>query len=69
VKELLDGENIALVPPDDVEALVAKIQELAASEGLQRRLGQGAKRLSESFNWERIAEETVAFYSSLMGLQ
>lgn len=68
VKELLDGENIALVPPDDVEALVAKIQELAASEGLQRRLGQGAKRLSEAFSWERIAEETVAFYSSLTGL-
>ncbi len=69
VKELMDGENIVLVSPDDVEALVAKIQELAASEGLRRRLGRGAKRLSEAFSWERIAEETVALYSSFTGLQ
>jgi len=69
VKELIEGENIALIPPDDVEALVAKIQELTASEGLRRRLGRGAKRLSEAFSWERIAEETVALYSSLTGLQ
>lgn len=69
VKELIEGENIVLVPPDDVEALAAKIQELAASEGLRRRLGDGAKRLSQAFSWERIAEETVALYSSLAGLQ
>jgi len=69
VKELIEGENIVLVPPDDVEALAAKIQELAASEGLRHRLGRGAKRLSEAFSWERIAEETIALYSSLAGLQ
>jgi glycosyltransferase involved in cell wall biosynthesis len=69
VNELIEGENIVLVPPDDVEALAAKIQELAASEGLRRRLGDGAKRLSQAFSWERIAEETVALYSSLAGLQ
>ncbi len=67
VKELVGGENIVLVPPEDVEALVAKIQELATSDGLRRRLGQGAKRLSEAFSWERIAEETVALYSSFAG--
>lgn len=69
VKELIEGENIVLVPPDDVGALAAKIQELAASEVLRRRLGDGAKRLSEAFSWERIAEATVALYSSFAGLQ
>lgn len=69
VKELIEGENIVLVPPDDVEALVARIQELIASEGLRRCLGEGAKRVSRAFSWERIAEETVALYSSLAGLQ
>lgn len=69
VKELVEGENIVLVPPDDVEALVAKIQELIASEGLRRRLGERAKRLSRAFSWKRIAEETAALYSSLAGLQ
>jgi glycosyltransferase involved in cell wall biosynthesis len=68
-KELIEGENIVLVPPDDVEALAAKILELAASEGLRRRLGDGARRLSEAFSWERITEETVALYSSFTGLQ
>lgn len=67
VKELIEGENIVLVPPDDPEALAAKIQELAASEGLRRRLGEGAKRLSEAFSWERTAEETVGLYSSFTG--
>jgi len=69
VKELIEGENIVLVPPDDVGALVAKIQELAASEGLRRRLGEGAKRLSEAFSWERIAGKTVTLYSSFTGSQ
>jgi len=69
VKELIEGENIVLVPPDDIEALAAKIQKLAASEGLRRRLGRGAKRPSEVFSWERIAEETVALYSSFTGSQ
>lgn len=69
MKELVEGENIVLVSPHDVEALVAKIQELIASERLRRRLGAGAKRLSEAFSWERIGEETVALYSSLKGLQ
>jgi len=68
VKELIEGENIALVPSDDVEALAAKIRELAASERLRRRLGEGAKRISRAFSWGRIAEETVALYSSLTGL-
>lgn len=69
MRELVEGQNIALVPPEDVEALVAKVRELAASEGLRRRLGRGAKRLSRAFSWERIAEETVALYSSLAGLR
>jgi len=69
VKELIEEENIVLVLPDDVEALATRIQELAASPGLRRRLEQGAKRLSEAFSWERIAKETVALYSSLMDLR
>ena len=69
IRELVEGQNIALVPPEDVGALAGKIQELAASEGLRHRLGEGAKRLSGAFSWDRIAEETVALYSSFAGLQ
>ncbi len=62
VKELIERENIVLVPPDDVEALAAKIQELTASEGLRRRLGCGAAALAQDFSWEKIAKRTLEVY-------
>jgi glycosyltransferase involved in cell wall biosynthesis len=65
VRELVEGQNIALVPPDDVGALAAKIEQLASSEEARYRLGQGAKRLSEAFSWERIAKETAEVYEAV----
>lgn len=62
VKELMEGENIVLVPPDDVEALAAKIQELTASEGLRHRLGEGALALAQEFSWDKIAKRTKEVY-------
>ena len=62
VRELIEGENIVLVPPDDVEALSAKIQELAASARLRRRLGRGALALAQDFSWEKIAKRTLEVY-------
>ena len=64
-RELVEGQNIALVPPDDIGALATKIEELASSEEARYRLGQGAKRLSEAFSWERIAKETAEVYEAV----
>jgi glycosyltransferase involved in cell wall biosynthesis len=55
------------VPPDDVEALAAKIQELTASEGLRRRLGRGAAALAQDFSWEKIAKRTAEVYEEVSG--
>jgi glycosyltransferase involved in cell wall biosynthesis len=63
IEDLKEGENIVLVPPDDAEALAAKIQELAASEGLRRRLGEGALALAQDFSWDEIAKRTLEVYS------
>lgn len=63
--ELVEGENIWLVPPADPPSLAAAIERLAGDAELRRRLGAGAKALSQQFRWETIAGETVALYRAL----
>jgi glycosyltransferase involved in cell wall biosynthesis len=60
--ELIDGENVALVPPMDPPALAAAIQRLAADRDGRRTLGAGAKLLAEQFRWDTIAAATLALY-------
>jgi len=67
VKELIEGENIILVPPDDVEALVAKIQELTGSPVLRCRLAEAAKALAVAFDWGSIARRTLEVYQEVLG--
>lgn len=64
-KELRDGENMVLVPPDDAQALAAAIRTLAGSPELRRRLGEGARELSRLFDWERIAAQHLEVYRAL----
>ncbi len=64
--ELADGQNIALAPPDDVEALAAKIAALAASPERRARLGAGAAELSKLFRWDSIARKTLEVYRELV---
>jgi len=59
---LRDGENVLLVPPDDVEALAEAISRLADSPELRQRTGQGAKEMSKAFGWDSIAEQTLEVY-------
>ena len=63
--ELVDGENIALAPPDDVEALAARVEALVADPQLRDRLGCGARTLSHSFEWDVIARRTMEIYHDL----
>ena len=62
---LRDGENVLLVPPDDVTALAEAIARLADSPELRQRLGQGAKETSKAFGWDRIAEKTLEVYHAI----
>ncbi len=57
--ELIDGENVRLVPVDDSEALSLAARELAHDPAVRARIGGGAKLLARQFTWERIAQRTV----------
>jgi glycosyltransferase involved in cell wall biosynthesis len=57
--ELVHGENVWLVPPQDPAALVAAVNTLAADPALRAGLADGAAELSTQFGWERIATRTA----------
>jgi glycosyltransferase involved in cell wall biosynthesis len=63
---LVDGENVALVPPDDPAALAEAVVQLMAAPDLRRRLGEGARALAQSFSWDCIARQTVQLYQELV---
>ncbi len=64
--EVVDGENMALVPPGDPHALAACLAALAADPPRRRRIGEGARRLSALFDWDTIAARTVEVYDALV---
>lgn len=61
IGEVLDHERTALlVPPGDVDALVAAMARLAADEALRRRLGAAAREVAETrHTWRRHTERIV----------
>jgi glycosyltransferase involved in cell wall biosynthesis len=54
------GETGYLVPHGDVDALAARMLELAGDPALVERLGLCARRFAEGLTWERTADETEA---------
>lgn len=63
--ELVNRENIFLVPPEDPQALAEAIVLLAADPDLRHRLGTGAQNLSERFRWDKIAAQTLDLYRAI----
>jgi glycosyltransferase involved in cell wall biosynthesis len=63
--ELVHGENVWLVLPEDPEALAAAITTLAADTECRQRLSHGAAALSAQFSWECIAASTVELMEGL----
>ncbi len=63
--EFKHGENVWLVPPDDAAALTEAVKELAAAPQLRTTLAYNVHTLADSFTWDKIAAQTVKFYSSL----
>jgi glycosyltransferase involved in cell wall biosynthesis len=57
--ELVEGENVLLVPPDDPAAVAQAAQRLSNDPELKRRIGEGAAALAQKFTWTQIAERTV----------
>ncbi len=65
ISELVDGEEAALAPPDDPEALAGAIAALAADPVRRSCLSAGALALARQFTWEGIAEAHVGAYRRL----
>jgi glycosyltransferase involved in cell wall biosynthesis len=63
--DLEDGQDVLLVPPDDPKALAAAIARLAKTPELLTKLGRSARKLSERFSWETIAEQHLEVYCGL----
>jgi glycosyltransferase involved in cell wall biosynthesis len=66
VAEIVENENMGLVPPDDDEALADKISQVAASPQLRERLAKGAAGLANLFSWKGIAQNTMTVYEEVL---
>jgi glycosyltransferase involved in cell wall biosynthesis len=63
--EVVEGENMLLVPPRDAQALAEAARRLWRDPPLRARLEAGARALSADFSWDRIARRTAAFLNRL----
>jgi glycosyltransferase involved in cell wall biosynthesis len=57
--ELVEGENVLLVPPDAPAAISRAAQRLHGDPALKQRIGTGAAALARQFTWTQIAKRTV----------
>lgn len=63
---VLDGETGILVPPVDPEALQRAIVDLLRDPVKRQRLGNAAKRASETYlSWESVAKSTARVYENI----
>jgi glycosyltransferase involved in cell wall biosynthesis len=62
LRELLrDGENAALVPPDDAPAATRRLRALLADGDARDRLGEHARADSAELTWDARAQRVLAF--------
>ncbi|HEV8169534.1 MAG TPA: glycosyltransferase family 4 protein, partial [Pyrinomonadaceae bacterium] len=63
-----DGQNGALVPPEDAEALANAIQRISADRMLARNLGRaGRLTVLERFDGDKTAMELAALFATAVG--
>ena len=60
---IVDGETGYVIPYDDDEAFVEKLERLMDDAALRRRMGEAARRNVERFDKEKIIEEWERFLS------
>jgi len=66
--KVIDGRNGYLVEPRDVAGLREALGSVMDSEDVRRSMGTESRaRAEQLFSWRRIAEETIAVYTGLVG--
>ncbi|MDD4955177.1 MAG: glycosyltransferase [Candidatus Omnitrophica bacterium] len=66
--QLIDRENILLVPSGNAHALAEAIKNLCTDGGLRRKIEEGAFHLSKDFSWDKITCMHKELYSELTGI-
>ena len=65
-QDLVDGETVRLIPPEEPEALASALEEVLNSSEMQARLSAGARTLALRFDWPGIAADTATFFESVL---
>ena len=67
---VIDGENGLLVPPNNVEALMAAITKLYENRKLREELGErGRERVVQHFTWDHFRERLQGAYRAALKLK
>lgn len=64
-----DGETGFLVPWRHPRLFAEKLRLLLTQEELRRQMGHNAAIAAKAYGWERVADETLALYSELLGVR
>jgi len=62
-----DGETGFLVPHGDASAMAEAMRRVASSRELVTTLGRSARAFSETFTWERAADQTERHLAGIIG--
>jgi len=70
IPEVIGTENGILIPPVDVDELVAALETLRTDEDLRRTMARNNSRLvRDQYTWSSIGEELLALYDRLSAPQ
>ena len=63
---IINSGNGILVPPGDAQALAIALKQLISDEDLRLRKGRnGRQTILNGFTWQKVAKDTLKFYSEL----
>lgn len=63
--ELRDGQDVLLIAPNDSEALATAMERVTSDPELALRLGRNGRWLSDTFGWDRIAQQHIDVYTAI----
>jgi D-inositol-3-phosphate glycosyltransferase len=61
-----DGRTGYHIPDSDPSALADKLQKLLSDERLRQELGRHAANLAHTYSWERITDQVLTLYESVL---
>jgi len=69
VRDYVDDGCAFVVPSGDADAMAGAILRLASDPDLRRRMGARSRQAALRFDWGTVADETIAVYRALYGLE